>query len=78
MADIFIDSMKRRIDLTCQLLFSGGAIRERIDDMIADRDEQVNPVRIKWNKTMERLHKVPLDSFIEQFRSETYRQLNRS
>lgn len=77
-ADIFIDSMKRRIELTCQLLFSGGAIRERIEDMITDRDQQVNPVRIKWSKTVERLHKVPLDSFIEKFRSETYRQLNKS
>lgn len=77
LADIFIDSMKRRIDLTRRLLFEGDAMRVEVEGMIADRDEQVNPVRVKWQRALERLRKLPLDSFIERFRAETRRNLSR-
>ncbi|MCE5272418.1 hypothetical protein LLH00_14160 [bacterium] len=75
--DAFVASMRERIDLIRQMLLSGESVRSRIEAMIADRDPELNPVRIKWSKALERLQKVPLEDFMRRFREDVHQQIAR-
>ncbi|MEA2064273.1 MAG: hypothetical protein U9P14_11280 [Gemmatimonadota bacterium] len=74
-ADLFIDSMGRRIEKTRQLLHPGDALDLRIREMLAGRDPELNPIMIKWEKILERLYGLDLENFIENSRAEVHQLL---
>jgi len=57
-------------------MFSGQSeLRQMIGDLVARRDEDVNPVKVKWEKTLQRLQNLNADDFIERFQDDVRRKL---
>jgi len=75
-ANLFIDSLAQRIDRTKELLRPGGALESEIKEMLSDREVETNPILVKWEKTLERLHGLKVEDFIEHFRSEVYQRMH--
>ena len=72
---IFIEAMKKRIVQTRQMFSGQSEVRGMIDDLVARRDEDVNPVKVKWEKTLQRLQNLNADDFIKRFQDDVRRKL---
>ena len=73
--EIFIEAMRKRILGTREILSGSSRAGRMIDELVASRDDEVNPVRLKWEKTRQRLQNLNMDDFIELFRSDVRRKL---
>ncbi|MFH1070785.1 MAG: hypothetical protein V1794_14305 [Candidatus Glassbacteria bacterium] len=67
--DAFIEAVGRRILDTRQMLTEFGEVREKIERMAASRDPEVNPIRVKWDKSFIRLQALDVPAFLQLFRS---------
>ncbi|HUU28426.1 MAG TPA: hypothetical protein VM123_11490 [archaeon] len=74
--DIFIEAMKKSIAKSKEMLSEGGAVGEMIGKIVADRDVEINPIRIKWEKTLRRLHNFKLEAFFNKMRGDLCRKLS--
>jgi len=68
-AEIFIEAMKKRIIRTRELLEVQGSVAEKIQKLVAERQSEYNPIRIKWEMNLERLKNLDLDAFINRLRA---------
>ena len=68
-AEIFIEAMKKRIIRTRELLEVEGSVAEKIQKLVAERQSEYNPIRIKWEMNLERLKNLDLDAFINRLRA---------
>jgi hypothetical protein len=74
-ADLFIDSLELRIEKTRELLRAGSTLDLEIRQMLKDREVEINPILIKWEKTLGRLYNLDLEKFISKIRSEVRQRL---
>jgi len=72
---IFAEAMKKRIVRTREMLSGQSEVSRIISDLAASRNEDVNPVRIKWEKTLQRLEHLNVDDFMASFQAEVRRKL---
>ncbi len=75
-ADLFVDSMTERIVKTRELLQPDSSLDSTIKEMLADRKAEINPILMKWEKTLERMFGLNLEDFIGRFRSEIHQRLH--
>jgi hypothetical protein len=74
--NLFIESMRKRIERTREMLNAQSTVRGMIAEMLRDREVEVNPIMIKWEKALRRLHDLKLESFIDKMREELYRTMD--
>jgi hypothetical protein len=74
--NLFIESMRKRIERTREMLNAQSTVRGMIAEMLKDREVEVNPIMIKWEKALRRLHDLKLESFIDKMREELYRTMD--
>ncbi len=74
-AELFMGAMRRWIETLREMVFTAGATGEMIGAMLEDRNVEVNPIKVKWEKTLRRLEQFKLDSFMERMRSDICRRV---
>ena len=68
--------MAERIEKTRELLRPDSTLDSTIKEMLADREVEINPILVKWEKTLERMFGLHLEDFIGRFRSEIHQRLH--
>lgn len=76
LAEVFIRALQERLYALKEMVAEGGDVRTRIDELAESRDPGLNPVKMKWERSRERLEQTDIEEFVRKMREDIRGRLN--